>query len=87
MHATQTGRPAAGLHQGGVHVAEGRKAGLTPKRLRGADLERPFHGVRLVPDSLGPDATADRYEFDVQLLAGYCDALELVLPAGAFFTI
>jgi len=67
-------------------VVQGRAAGLNPKRLRGADLDRPFRGVRRLAGSLEVDATPDRYELAAQSLAATCDALELVLPDGAFFS-
>lgn len=67
-------------------VARGRAAGLGPKRLRGGDLDRPFRGVRLLAESLEVDATLDRYELAAQSLAATCDALELVLPEGAYFS-
>lgn len=67
-------------------VVQGRAAGLSPKRLRGGDLDRPFRGVRLLADGLEVDATLDRYELAAQELAVTCDALELVLPDGAYFS-
>lgn len=67
-------------------VRQGREAGLSAKRLRGKDLDRPFHGVRSVAGALTPEDTPDRYEYAAAVLAQRCDALELVLSEDAFFS-
>lgn len=54
-------------------TAEGKDAGLGAGRLRGTDLQRPFHGIR-VPDGR---------DLDVPTLAL---ALQAKLPAAAYFS-
>ena len=67
-------------------------AGVGAGRLRGRDLERPFHGVRLVAGasldtgrSYGSFATARDAEEFAQLVAR-CLAYSLVLKPGQFFS-
>ncbi len=61
-------------------VQQGRSIGITPKRLRGRDLEKPFRGVRRA-------GVGDPTELDVQArLIEQCRALELVLPDCAYFS-
>jgi hypothetical protein len=73
-------------------VAQGRSLGLGEGRMRGGDLERPFHGIRLVRNGglgrasagssedsgCGPTVDAD--------LVRRCTALLVALPDGAFFS-
>jgi len=64
-------------------VGQGRSAGVTPKRLRGGDLQRPFRGVR---EPATDAAEAECSDQELLALRRRCDALELVLPPGAFFS-
>ena len=66
-------------------VADARGAGVGEGRLRGRDLERPFHGSRI----LAPGGTADRpdapWELEARDLRHRILAYRPLLPAGAFF--
>ncbi len=65
-------------------VAQGQSLGLGERRLRGNDLNRPFHGVRVVRKrDLHEEAPAGPL---VHGLAERCSALLVALPAGAFFS-
>ncbi|HEY5222788.1 MAG TPA: DUF559 domain-containing protein [Microbacteriaceae bacterium] len=55
MHRHSTLPPELGTS---FSVADARKAGVTPARLRSADLLRPFHGVRSITPA-SPDADAE----------------------------
>lgn len=65
---------------------QGRRRGLTDKRMRSGDLGRPLRGVRQAhapPDDEIPD---DGYrQADAELVLR-CRAVELVVPPNAFFT-
>lgn len=66
-------------------LEQGRRLGLTDKRMASSDLRRPVRGVRLTvapPD----DIAADDYRAAEVELLDRCDAVELIAPAGAFFT-
>ncbi|WP_382304208.1 hypothetical protein [Herbiconiux sp. UC225_62] len=54
-------------------VAHGRASGVGEKRMRGADLSRPFRGVR--------SAGSDRASFE-----GRCNAYALILRPGEYFS-
>lgn len=60
--------------------------GLSPKRLRGKDLDRPFHGVRRVEADPSFADPPDRHRYAAAVLARDWDALALVLPRGAFLS-
>jgi very-short-patch-repair endonuclease len=71
---------------GCVGVAQGLSLGLTPSRMRGADLDRPFHGIR-IPVSRETDAAVEEGVRSTSLaltrdgaLARRCEALQLTLP-------
>ncbi len=73
-------------------VAQGHSTGLSRKRMRGPDLDRPFHGVRLARSPAdAADSVVNQYppwtatSVDVALLAR-CRALGLVLPDDGFFS-
>lgn len=65
--------------------------GVTARRLRAADLERPFRGARLrrhEPDSPRPETSSDPLELDRRIrsaLLRRVRAYATVAPAGAFF--
>ncbi|MCS5733053.1 hypothetical protein [Herbiconiux daphne] len=59
-------------------VAEGEARGIGRGRLRGQDLARPFHGVRLADLALPPDPPA--------ALLTLCAAYQRRCPAGHFFS-
>lgn len=68
--------------------ARARALGVTPGRLRGPDIERPFHGARLRPAS--PDADLDAAPSAVdrraqQRVRRRAHAAREVLSPGAFF--
>jgi hypothetical protein len=64
-------------------VAQGRAAGLTPGRLRGPTLDRPFHGVRTVLPSgaVFSHATAARL-WRMPLPRTVGDELHVTVPQG-----
>jgi len=61
-------------------VSQGNALGLGQARLRGGDLSRPFHGIR-VPGWEPPSLRTDE-----QQLHDRCAALLVALPDGAFFS-
>lgn len=83
-------------------LEQGRRLGLTDRRMESGDLRRPFRGVRqaveppggevsadIVADGsvdVSADVSADRYRSAEAELIRRCLAVELVLAAGAFFT-
>ena len=72
-------------------VAAALAAGITPDRLRGRDLERPFHGVRVDPagqvelSKFGVFASA-RASGEFAALIAQCRAFAPRLRAGQFFS-
>ena len=78
-------------------VAQGRSIGLGQGRLRGADLDRPFHGIRIgvsrvsggLTESIPDDELAAlgtvRPTRDPALVRR-CSALAVAMPDGAFFS-
>lgn len=67
---------------------DGRAFGLTDKRMRGADLERPFHGVRQVGDMGTLRSRAESYRPVMDELAFFCGTTAASLwgmpvPVGA----
>jgi hypothetical protein len=83
--------PAA-LRSGPFAVRSAIEAGVSPGRLRGRDLERPFHGVRVVAGAdvtvgvaLGSFSTdRDAAELDAHL--AHCLEYEPLLRPGQFFS-
>lgn len=67
-------------------LEQGRRLGLTDKRMRSGDLGRPLRGVRraIVPPDV--DVPADDYRTAEAELFDRCLTVELLVPAGAFFT-
>ncbi len=61
-------------------VRQGRDAGLSPSRLRGPDLNAPFHGIRMPVLSEMPTARRDAVA-----LEKLCSALQRKLPDRAWF--
>lgn len=59
---------------------QGRAAGLSPNRLRGPDLNAPFHGIRMPVLPETPTARKDAVA-----LEKLCGALQRKLPDGAWF--
>jgi len=66
-------------------LAQGRALGLSKKRMRRQDLDRPVRGVRR---AVGPgDGTGESVRATADAgLRERCSALELVVPDGAFFS-
>jgi hypothetical protein len=60
-------------------VASAHRAGVGEGRLRGSDLERPFHGVR---SSLPADPAAT----DLEMILARCASYAPLLRAGQFFS-
>lgn len=67
-------------------VAQGRSTGLGRSRMRGNDLARPFHGVRVAAANPLPGPGADPAPSDERVLQGRCIALLVALPPTAFFS-
>jgi hypothetical protein len=87
----RTPLPAA-LHAGPFAVGTAIAAGVSPGRLRGRDLERPFHGVRI---ATGADATtglrlgsfsSERDAAEFSSLVARCLEYEPLLRPGQFFS-
>jgi len=72
------------LAQAPFSLATGLEAGLGRKRLGGSDLDRPFRGVRTVPQP-GP-TTTDPDERERLLLLSRCSAMAPVLRPGQHFS-
>lgn len=66
-------------------VAQGRAVGLSPKRMRRHDLERPVRGVRRAAGA-GQGSGGSVWVAADAALRERCSALELVVPDGAFFS-
>ena len=66
-------------------VARGRALGLSSKRMRRRDLDRPVRGVRRAAGSADRTAASVWATADTALRER-CSALELVVPDGAFFS-
>jgi hypothetical protein len=74
-------------------VDQGRQMGLTRRRMRAHDLERPFRGVRQAATPAQPpaepheqDRSADAHRAAEARLRDRCAAVGLIVPPGAFFT-
>jgi hypothetical protein len=65
-------------------VQDARAAGIGEGRLRGADLDRPFHGVRAAYPAAAPPGAA-AWEREAADLRARIAAYRTVLPPGAFF--
>lgn len=66
-------------------VAQGRAAGLSKKRMRAGDLERPVRGLRRAV-APGDRSAESAWAAADACLRERCAALELVVPDGAFFS-
>ena len=73
---------------GPFSVREGFDAGATKKRLRGADLARPFHGIRTLKQATAPDAArAHDYDNDaLDLIIRRCSEYAPLLREGQHFS-
>lgn len=67
-------------------LEQGRRLGLTRRRMRADDLDRPFRGVRQAAVRLDDDASADAYRAAEADLHLRCRAVGLVTPPAGFFT-
>ncbi|WP_395726139.1 endonuclease domain-containing protein [Nakamurella sp.] len=74
-------------------VDQGRRMGLTRRRMRANDLDRPFPGVRQAAapaqpgaESLDQDGSADARRTAEARFRDRCVAVGLIVPPGAFFT-
>ena len=65
-------------------VAAARAAGISASRMRGGDLERPFYGVRGLPEAAPPGET--RAEAEQRLLLVTCRRYAPRLGADHFFS-
>ena len=76
------------LWAGAFSVRQGRAAGLGDGRMRGADLERPFRGVRVVKGTPVADPAADPVVGPAAppALLARCDALAVALGGDPIFT-
>ena len=75
------------MEKAGFTVAQGLSVGLGQGRLRGNDLARPFHGVRIGHAALvGPPGSTRRGAILEAELAARCGALLTALPVGAMFS-
>lgn len=76
------------LSKASFTVAQGTQAGLTRKRMRAADLQRPFYGVRQAGAVRRPEGETPEEFFRTATaeLLDRCAAAELVVPDGAFFS-
>jgi hypothetical protein len=72
------------LTLGAFTVGQGRAAGLTDRRMRGADLDRPFRGVR-VP-KVAPSAPTSGSLAAPPALLARCVALAVALGGDPIFT-
>lgn len=72
------------LTLGAFTVGQGRAAGLTDRRMRGADLDRPFRGVR-VP-KVAPSAPTSGSLAAPPALLARCGALAVALGGDPIFT-
>ena len=72
------------LTLGAFTVGQGRAAGLTDRRMRGADLDRPFRGVR-VP-KVTPSAPTPASPAAPPALLARCVALAVALGGDPIFT-
>lgn len=84
----RTPRPLPTSLSSGFTTAQARAAGVSPRRLRAGDLERPFHGARLRPltlpfDDAAPLAQDRRMR---QLVRARAEAAAGVLTPSAAFT-
>ena len=74
----------------GFACAQARCAGVSPRRLRAGDLERPFRGARLrrEPETAASDAPDEPLELDRRIrraILRRARAYAAVAPAGSFF--
>ena len=69
--------------------AEARAMGVTAGRLRGSDLERPFHATRILPDPATRSAFAGPQAIDARVRARVLErarAYSRVMSRRGFFT-
>jgi len=88
-HASVTRRPGelpADLSKVSFTLEQGRRRGLTDKRMQSGDLARPLRGVRQAMQPAEDGGATDEYEQAEAELVDRCLAVELVVPACAFFT-
>lgn len=87
MGMPRTPRPLPEALSPGFTTAQARAAGVSPRRLRAGDLERPFHGARLRPMDLAADETvplaADRRARERVLVRAQA-ATGILTPSAAF---
>lgn len=90
LHHQQMARPPdelpPALAKAPFTVSQALASGLSRKRLRGHDLDRPFHGVRRLQTDPSFADPPDRHSYAAAVLAHDWDALALVLPREAFLS-
>jgi len=88
-HSSVTRRPGElppDLAKVAFSLEQGRRLGLTEKRMRSSDLARPFRGVRQAVRPPDENGSADAYRAAAAELRDRCVAVGLIVPSGAFFT-